>query len=198
MRGLDPRIHPSACANGGMDRRVEPGDDSLPANISVPPCLCGDLKSGTAEIAQLLDRLGNRLGFDRLTRPAPRESHVPERAAARVSVAQEIAPKPWPALRPRPLRLLERPEPIEATALLPDHPPVLFRCGATLHRVARAEGPERILLEWWHAAPDPADAIATPWRDYFRVEDTDGRRYWVYRETPVEGMARWFLHGQFG
>ncbi len=28
MRGLDPRIHPSARANGGMDRRNKPGDDN--------------------------------------------------------------------------------------------------------------------------------------------------------------------------
>ena len=30
-------------------------------------------------------------------------------------------------------------------------------------------------------------------RDYFRVEDEDGRRYWLYRSG-----TQWFLHGLFG
>jgi protein ImuB len=163
----------------------------------VPPCLRDEPNS--TEIAQLLDRLGNRFGFDRLARLAPRASHVPERAVARLSVAKEVSSPPWPVARPRPLRLSERPEPVEAMALLPDHPPSLFRRGAALHRIARAEGPERLLLEWWRARPHAdADALAVPARDYFRVEDTEGRRYWLYREAPPQGAPRWFLHGQFG
>jgi protein ImuB len=88
------------------------------------------------------------------------------------------------------LRLLPRPEPVEAVALLPDHPPARFRWRRLGHEVTRAEGPERIEPEWWHPHPGLAEEAA---RDYFRVEVTDGRRYWLYRAD-----GRWFLHGIFG
>jgi protein ImuB len=87
----------------------------------------------------------------------------------------------------RPLRLLSRPEPIEAIALLPDHPPAQFRWRRLRHRVARAEGPERLAAEWWRATE------VLPPRDYFRVEDEDGRRFWLYRAG-----SQWFLQGLFG
>ena len=99
---------------------------------------------------------------------------------------------------PRPLRLLDPPQPVEALALLPDHPPAQFRWRRLNHRIARAEGPERIGPEWWREAPtlesddepfpDPETA-----RDYFRIEDNDGRRYWLYRSA-----GQWFLQGLFG
>jgi protein ImuB len=142
-------------------------------------------------VPALVDRLGARLGRDRIRRPLPRESHIPERAvvhgtplaaaAAGFSGARPAAP--------RPLRLLPRPEPIEAVALLPDHPPARFRWRRLLHHVVRAEGPERLAPEWWLA--DPARAEEAP-RDYFRVEDRDGHRYWLYRADN-----RWFLQGLF-
>jgi protein ImuB len=75
-------------------------------------------------------------------------------------------------------------------ALLPDHPPTRFRWRRVRHRVVRAEGPERIAPEWWLDDRDRAEA---PARDYFRVEDEAGRRYWLYRAG-----GRWFLHGLFG
>ncbi len=97
---------------------------------------------------------------------------------------------PDPQTRPpRPLRLLRPPEPVEALALLPDHPPAQFRWRRVRHRVARAEGPERLGPEWWRA--DESDgALSAGERDYFRVEDEDGRRFWLYRTA-----GRWFLHG---
>lgn len=96
--------------------------------------------------------------------------------------------QPW-AFRPRPVRLLPRPEPVEAIALLPDYPPARFRWRRLTHTVLRAEGPERIEPEWWLSAPEAAEE---PARDYFRVEAEDGRRYWIYRAA-----GRWFLHGIF-
>ena len=95
----------------------------------------------------------------------------------------------------RPLCLLARPEPIEAVAEMPDAPPVLFRRRRTLHRIVRAEGPERIASEWWRSARARS---ASP-RDYYRVEDSEGRRYWVYRDRAARpGMApAWYLHGVF-
>jgi protein ImuB len=96
---------------------------------------------------------------------------------------------------PRPIRLLGRPEPIEAIAEVPDGPPVRFRWRRVLHQVAHAEGPERIAMEWWH---DPKGRALT--RDYFRVESREGLRLWVYREGLFGRELqepRWFLHGLF-
>ena len=159
------------------------------------------------ELAELIDRLNNRLGPDRVARPVPRASHVPERAVAAAPALRETSaawgrlgedlargsafgPAPGLTGSPRPLRLLPRPEPVEAVALLPDHPPARFRWRRLGHEVAHAEGPERIEPEWWHPRPGLAEE---PARDYFRVEVTDGRRYWLYRAD-----GHWFLHGIFG
>ncbi len=85
-------------------------------------------------------------------------------------------------------------------APVPDHPPVMFRWHRRQHRVVRAEGPERIGPEWWREER-PLDAAAgeQATRDYYRVEDADGRRFWLYREGLYKpGLApRWYLHGVF-
>ena len=97
----------------------------------------------------------------------------------------------------RPLRLLARPEPIEAVAPLPDDPPVLFRWRQALHKVARVRGPERLAPEWWREPDTDQDAQT---RDYFAVEDTQGGRFWLFREglyLAEAVMPRWFLHGLF-
>jgi protein ImuB len=90
------------------------------------------------------------------------------------------------------LRLFPRPHPVEAMALLPDHPPVMFRWQSRLHRIRRAEGPERLEPEWWR----PEDESRC-WRDYFRVEGEDGRRFWLFREGLPPDGGRWYLHGLF-
>ncbi|WP_193368428.1 DinB/UmuC family translesion DNA polymerase [Pelagibius marinus] len=152
---------------------------------------------GAQSLPELVDRLGSRLGLEAVRAPRLRESHLPERAFALQPAAGEAASgkanddwqkTPHPKLRP--LRLLARPEPVEAVSLLPDYPPAQFRWRRVLHQVVRAEGPERLLGEWWRSDPEEGDA---PPRDYFRVEDEDGRRYWLYRAD-----GRWFLHGLFG
>ena len=94
----------------------------------------------------------------------------------------------------RPLRLFARPEPIEALAEVPDGPPLRFRWRRVLHNVAAIEGPERIAAPWWRRE-------AMPTRDYFRAEDTEGRRFWLYREGlwgRETAQAKWFVHGLFG
>jgi protein ImuB len=94
----------------------------------------------------------------------------------------------------RPLRLFARPEPIEALAEVPDGPPLRFRWRRVLHNVAAIEGPERIAAPWWRGE-------AMPTRDYFRAEDTEGRRFWLYREGlwgRETARAKWFVHGLFG
>ncbi|WP_235017115.1 DNA polymerase Y family protein [Tistlia consotensis] len=158
-----------------------------------------------SDLAALVDRLETRLGAGSVTRPAPRESHLPERAARSLKPFARPLRKGvatgWPRGLPRPPRLLARPEPIEVIAALPDSPPRQFRWRRLLHRVVRAEGPERIAPEWW--LRDPA-AAAEGARDYFRVEDEDGRRFWLYRSGLPEGPGgnpaggRWYLQGLFG
>ncbi len=94
----------------------------------------------------------------------------------------------------RPLRLFARPEPIEALAEVPDGPPLRFRWRRVLHDVTAIEGPERIAAPWWRHA-------GMPTRDYFRAEDSEGRRFWLYREGlwGRETMRpKWFVHGLFG
>jgi protein ImuB len=155
----------------------------------------------------LIDRLASRLGAGRVHGLVPRASHLPERAAAAAPALAALAAGPsraWRRGQPRPLRLLDPPQPVEAVALLPDHPPERFRWRRLQHRVVRAEGPERLVGEWWgDAETPPEDAPAPPGtlfepetRDYFRVEDEDGHRYWLYRQVR-DGAARWFLHGLF-
>jgi protein ImuB len=96
----------------------------------------------------------------------------------------------------RPIRLFEPPEPVEAFWLLPDDPPFRFTWRRRGHRVMRADGPERIAEEWWRPEGSAAiDAI----RDYYRVEDEEGRRFWLFRAGLHGGdrKPRWFVHGVF-
>ncbi len=152
-------------------------------------------------LAPLVDRLTNRLGPERVWRAAPVESHVPERAGGRV---RPFAPageaRPWNPEIPRPTRLFRRPEPVEdVMALTPDDPPTQFRWRGQLHRVRRAEGPERIGEEWWKG---PIEAVRTDHlRDYYRVEDAEGGRFWLYRAGlygDPDAPPKWWMHGLFG
>ncbi len=150
----------------------------------------------TGDLATLVDRLSGRLGLSGVIRLAPRESHVPERSVAPVPALAPRAGMPWRDDIVRPPRLFPRPEPVEAMAMVPDAPPLRFNWRGRPHRVARAEGPERIAAEWWREtrAPD-----SNSWRDYYRVEDDAGARFWLYRHGPYgpEGQAKWYLHGVF-
>ena len=152
----------------------------------------GDLEGEANQVmlSQLLDSLSNRLGPERLMRLVPRPSHVPECSIRRTAPAQVIPPESWPGLR-YPIRLLAHPEPIEAMAPIPDAPPLRFRWQGKLHRVVRADGPERIAPEWWHEDAEE--------RDYYRVEDEQGLRLWLYRQGHYgrPEPPRWYLHGVF-
>lgn len=162
------------------------------------------------ELADLLDRLGNRFGFGRIGRPMPQQSWLPERAARRrrplaaMDSASAIAPDPpsatatdpaaatrWPQDRRRPLRLLSPPEAVEVATLEPAGPLFGFRHRGRFHQLRAVEGPERLECEWWRE-----DA---PRRDYYLAEDEAGNRYWLYRQgvQDPEAAPRWFLHGLF-
>jgi len=147
-----------------------------------------------AEAARLADRLNARLGAGAVQRPEPYDSHIPERAA-RWSPGAGVG-QAWPKrAQRRPLLILERPEPAEAVAEIPDGPPRRFIWRRVRHDVTRAEGPERIAPEWWRA-PNEAGAGLT--RDYFRVETQAGRRFWLYRDGLYASetmQPAWFVHG---
>ena len=203
---------------------VDPGlgvEDMILAAFAVEPLpaeqigLLGHPAGSEASgIAPLLDRLGNKLGLAAVSRLEPRESHIPERASVRVPAAgPHPGLPPWPRGRegpaqregggkpPRPIRLFEPPEPVEAFWLLPDDPPFRFAWRRRRHRVTRADGPERIADEWWQPAASGADPRegGDASRDYYRVEDEEGRRFWLFR-AGLHGndcRPRWFVHGVF-
>ncbi|WP_059151797.1 Y-family DNA polymerase [Novosphingobium barchaimii] len=152
-------------------------------------------------IAALVDTLGVRLGEERVSRLVPCDRHLPEKAQGLVPAAQ-ARPAPWPAggeTPPRPLLLLDPPQPVDVIAGVPDSPPQRFRWQGRLHDVCLAEGPERIGAEWWRKRGGHIPGNAGDTRDYYRIEDGKGRRYWIFRsglfgETPG---PRWYLHGLF-
>ena len=152
--------------------------------------------SGERELARLVDRLTVKLGPRRVRRPQPFESHLPERASGWVGA---IGSSPQASLGQelkRPQRLLDRPEAIDVIYATPEGMPRRFVWRRAVHDIARAQGPERIAPEWWR---QPSSARL---RDYYCVEDGEGRRYWIYREGLVGdgrgGLPAWFVHGIFG
>ncbi len=158
-------------------------------------------RDGAEDVARLIDRLSVRFGPERVLRFAARDTHIPERTQRLVPALSTPKNKTgWDRERDageplrRPMSLFNPPQPIEAVAEVPDGPPLRFRWRRVLHRVVAAEGPERIAPEWWRSEKAP------PTRDYYRIEDTDGRRFWVFRAGLYEretGAPRWFLHGLF-
>lgn len=173
------------------------------------------LGNSTPNLGTLIDLLANR--SVRIWRAVPVESDVPERSVAHghpldASRNGEAARKkddvgqldnrmrdhPWHPSRPRPARLLHRPERLEhVVAELPDQPPRRFTWRGRTHVIVRADGPERIAGEWWRRASE-REAV----RDYFRVEVEGGARFWLFRrgdgERAETGDLSWYLHGQFG
>ena len=157
-------------------------------------------------LEQLVDRLAARLGSGNVVRFEGRESHLPERAQTVASAlgpaGPRAAPLSSPVSCPRPPRLLPHPEPVTAIAPVPDDPPMLFRWRRHSHRIVRAEGPERLAPEWWRPAAMARSPLGNDTRDYYRVEDADGRRFWLYRDGLYNGgdsePPRWYLHGFFG
>jgi len=144
--------------------------------------------------ARLVDVIAGRIGAQAVFRIAPVESHVPERAVARSSPIHP--PGQWPAWQ-RPIRLFARPEPLaRVMALMPDQPPRRFEWRGKTYKVVGGDGPERIHGEWWRR-----DAEVWAVRDYYRVEDEEGGRYWVFRRgdgfEDDTGDLSWWMHGVF-
>jgi protein ImuB len=175
------------------------------------------LEERPTDLAPLVDALANRIGARRLWRSQPVESDVPERSVACLPPLDPPAQDatklktddvrqldrspdlhPWHHRWPRPVRLLRRPEQLDhVIAELPDQPPRRFSWRGEMHKVVRADGPERVQGEWWKRS---AEQHAV--RDYFQVENEAGQRFWLFRrgdgERAESGDLTWFMHGAFG
>lgn len=157
-----------------------------------------DLEAAAQEhgtsLAACIDRLTVRLGDKAVQRPIMRASHLPERAQGwQPPLMPEPALQHELAFHARPLKLLDRAEKIAVLYANPDGDPRQFRWRGKVHDIARVEGPERIAPDWWRTRG------RTRLRDYYRVEDGAGRRYWIYREGLADdgrgGMPDWFVQG---
>jgi protein ImuB len=141
-------------------------------------------------LSELIDRLSGKVGMQAIHRYVPDEHYWPERSFKPASHLQEKAITSWRVDKLRPLLLLPIPERIEVTAPIPDYPPMLFLHHGKVHKVIRADGPERIEQEWWLQQGQH--------RDYYRVEDEEGQRYWLFRLGHYHDKTyQWYLHGFF-
>lgn len=201
MRLFDERI-------GMLNDPIDPGFGFDLVRLAVPRAEPLDpqqlaLEGGTVaddELGRLIDRLTTRLGRGRVRRLAPRDSNIPEQAELAFPAADPIDGAVWPdpeAGEPplRPIHLFDPPQPIEVIAEVPEGPPQRFRWRRHLHVVAHVEGPERIGALWWRRADNAGLS-----RDYYRVEDVKGARFWLFRHGLYEretGNPVWYMHGLF-
>jgi protein ImuB len=156
------------------------------------------------ELAALIDRLSTRAGRAHFRRLRARDTHIPEQAVLALPAVDAPSPEAWTAPEAgepplRPIHLFDPPQPIDVIAEVPDGPPHVFRWRRIQHEIMRFEGPERIAAEWWRRDGREAQGSA-PTRDYYRVEDARGRRFWIFRHG-LYGTERanpgWYVHGLF-
>ena len=150
-------------------------------------CL-GEARNRDGDVTGIVSTLGNRLGFDRICRWLPVDSHLPEREFRLVEAAHCDMPPAWERNpRRRPIRLYKYPELLET--LEPDRPPKKFNWRSHTYETAHAEGPERLTSEWWRGE-------TLPQRDYWRVQTTTGPRLWL---LTYPGLKRpdWYVAGRF-
>lgn len=143
------------------------------------------------ELAELLDGLQSKFGNGVVHRYLPHEHHLPEHSVRLAHSLDELPQTSWRVDKWRPINILQKPEPIDVMAPIPDYPPMNFRYKNRLYHVAKADACERIEPEWWLE-----EGLH---RDYYIVEDEEGKRYWIFRlghyETEVTPL--WFIHGFF-
>lgn len=195
---------------GALADPIDPGFGFDMIRLSVPriePLTPAQLqleggRTGDEAMAALVDRLSSRLGRGAIRRFQPRDSHVPEQAALTLPAVDLPTPEPWDAPQAgepptRPIHLFDPPQLIEVIAEVPDGPPHRFRWRRSQHHVVRFEGPERIAALWWKHAPGGKAGLT---RDYYRVEDARGRRFWIFRHGLYDSEKpdpRWYVHGLF-
>lgn len=153
-----------------------------------------DLHAGR-ELRFLVDRLAARFGSQRVLAFVANDTHIPEAAWAAVPAQYaDDGQRGWERVRGRgeaprrPLRLFAKPEPLGLLQSVPGSAALHMRWRRAQRIVTRAEGPERIAMEWWRHQEIP------PTRDYYRAEDETGRRLWLYRDAET---AQWRMHGVF-
>lgn len=142
-------------------------------------------------LAELLDRIGGKLGSQHIQRYLPAEHYWPERSYKTATALNEKATTEWKRDKPRPLHILNVPEQISALSMIPDYPPKYFVYKNVVHHIVKSDGPERIEEEWW--------LDESKHRDYYIVEDEQGQRYWIFRlgHFDAEKTYKWFIHGMF-
>lgn len=141
-------------------------------------------------VAELLDKIGGKIGMDTIHRYLPDEHYLPERSYKEVASLQEKATGQWCGNRLRPICLLPEPERITVAVRTPDYPPFLLRYKDECYKIVKADGPERIEQQWWEKEG--------PHRDYYSVEDENGARYWIFRSGHYDNeQSKWYLHGFF-
>jgi protein ImuB len=140
---------------------------------------------------RLFDRMRSKLHKKQISVFDPAEQHWPERAVKFHEGLPGGDKQEWPLDKPRPIRLEKPPILIEVTAPIPDYPPMLFRLNGQLHKVIRADGPERLEQEWW-----VGEGLH---RDYYIIEDDKAVRYWIFRLGHYDPKlkASWYVHGIF-
>lgn len=171
--------------------------------VASQPMLDGS-GSDEAALADLIDRLSTRLGPASLRRLIPQDSHIPEQTQLALPAIHARAPTRWPLPAEgeppmRPLFLFDPPQRVDVIAEVPDGPPHRFRWKRKLHEVRLYEGPERVASEWWRREGGEAPGQAGLTRDYYRIEDARGRRYWIFRHGlyTEKPDPSWYLHGLF-
>jgi protein ImuB len=191
----------------GLSDPIDPGFGFDLVRLSVPllealtpvqlPLEGGALAEG--ELAALIDRLSTRLGRGRVRRLVARDTHCPEQAELALPAVEAAERGGWrlpeagePPLRP--IHLFDPPQRIEVMASVPDGPPRRFNWRRVAHEVIHYEGPERIGASWWRRADNKGLT-----RDYYRVEDRNGRRFWLFRYGLYGELTDpgWYLHGLF-
>ena len=174
----------------------------LTVDVPVTALLGTDQDSLQAsQVSDMVDILAARLGPDKVQRVVSQSNwHIADSQSYQpvADVTDKTGQWSMPVLAglasPRPVRLLDRPEPVKVMAMMPDHPPAMIRWRHYNWTVLRATGPERVGPRWWD--PNRTDRLS---RDYYRVEVEDGRRLWLCREGLVErgDEASWFIYGLF-
>jgi protein ImuB len=131
-------------------------------------------------LANLLDRLRNRLGLQAIAHVGCRDEHLPEFALLVSSDhpgdghgAQACSVQASGTLRP--FWLMPQPQALRR------HGDNLYWNGA----LSLVRGPERIEDNWWQ------DAVS---RDYYIAANSGGQQYWVFRDRLA---GQWYIHGVF-
>lgn len=178
---LVPWAEPLALTQGELDEAAQGGSE----------------QRSSISLSVFVDRITTRLGKGAIARPVAYPSHYPERSQRNLPpMGGPVTTQGTFTSHNRPIKLLDQPEPIAVIYATPKGVPRSFRWRGKMHSIVRAEGPERIAPEWWR------ESSRTRLRDYYRIEDESGRRYWIYRHGVFDDGRGddplWYLQGMFG